>query len=103
MINEKDFDRWVAELYPGILNLPMARMKSAWIAAIDSVNFEDSNISNELLDKNGPGNIKIGSFTIGRYDEDYISITPEYGPTMKITGGDFESILSGLCGVERIE
>lgn len=47
---------------------------------------------------------KVGNFTLSYFNEDYILITGP-GPHFfqkKIAGGDFESILSGLYGVEEI-
>ena len=43
----------------------------------------------------------IGDYKISQLDVDYILIKNPYGRTVKICGGDFESILSGMFGVER--
>ncbi len=47
-------------------------------------------------------NAQIGGFNIRSYDGDYIWITGKYpNKSCKICIGDFESILSGLCSVEK--
>jgi hypothetical protein len=45
-------------------------------------------------------NYKIGSYALkkDKDDVDYIKITGPYGHHCFITVGDFESILSGICG-----
>lgn len=44
-----------------------------------------------------------GGWTVKQIDEDYILITGPCGQQCKICGGDFESILSALCGVEKVK
>ena len=42
-----------------------------------------------------------GSWTIKWIDEDYLLIKGPYNQQCKICGGDFESMLSAMCAVEK--
>ena len=46
--------------------------------------------------------MKIGEWKIQWQDVDYIRITGPDNQQCIVTGGDFESILSGICGVLQL-